>query len=72
MFRGTTARTVLASFAVALLALLFFASAETFTRAHTLGEARAKAEPGITSPAKPARDGSETLRTPGCPGAPAG
>ncbi|AOR31478.1 hypothetical protein BFF78_10865 [Streptomyces fodineus] len=72
MFRGTTARTALASIAVSLLALLFFAHAETFAPAHTIGEAQAKAESGITAPAKPARDGADTLRTPGCPDAPAG
>ncbi|MGV4981403.1 hypothetical protein ACVB8X_07465 [Streptomyces sp. NRAIS4] len=72
MFQGTTARTVLASFAVALLALLCFAHTETFAPAHTLSEARAKTEPGIASPAKPARDGADTLRAPGCPGTPAG
>jgi hypothetical protein len=72
MFRGTTTRALLASLAVTLLALLFFAPAESFTSAHTLGEARANTEPGITAPAEPGRDAADTLRRPGGPGAPAG
>ncbi|MFB7507156.1 hypothetical protein [Streptomyces broussonetiae] len=61
MFRGTTARTTLASLAVTLLTLLLFAPAETFTSAHTLGEATAKAQIGTTSSELPVRDETDTV-----------
>ncbi|MGJ5752640.1 hypothetical protein FB563_0742 [Streptomyces puniciscabiei] len=64
MFRGTTARTVLASLAVVLLALLFSASPETFTPAHTLSEATAKAETGTTPSEQPVGDQADVFR--GC------
>ncbi|MGW7549441.1 hypothetical protein ACWGKQ_51240 [Streptomyces sp. NPDC054770] len=62
MFRGTTARTVLSLLAAALLAVQFFAPAATFTAAHTLSHAEAKAQPGPKSSAKAkaVRDGSYT------------
>ncbi|MEU6506312.1 hypothetical protein [Streptomyces sp. NPDC046942] len=68
MFRGTKARTVCALFTAALLAALFFAPTGPFATAHTLSDAKAKAGTGITSPAKPARDGVSSLRVPGCAG----
>ncbi|MGW7824175.1 hypothetical protein ACWGLF_40130 [Streptomyces puniciscabiei] len=62
MFRGTTARAALASLAVVLLALLFSTSAETFTPAHTLSEATAKAETGTTLSEQPAGDQADVFR----------
>jgi hypothetical protein len=64
MFRGTTARIVWAFLAVTLLALLFSASAEAFTPAHTLSEATAKAEIGTTSSEEPVRDEADAVRGP--------
>ncbi|MEV6051455.1 hypothetical protein [Streptomyces sp. NPDC052107] len=64
MFRGTTARAVLASVAVVLLALLFSAPTDPFTSAHTLRETTAKAESGTTSPEQPVRDAAEVVRAP--------
>ncbi|MQY38514.1 hypothetical protein SRB17_65270 [Streptomyces sp. RB17] len=61
MFRGTTARTVLASLAVTLLALLCFAPGETFASAHTPSEATAKAEAGTTPSEQPERDGADAI-----------
>ncbi|MFI9804377.1 hypothetical protein ACIHEJ_08390 [Streptomyces sp. NPDC052301] len=70
MFRGTTARARLALLAGLLLAFQLFASAGSFASAHTPSQAQAKAEPGITSPAEPVRDGVGSLRAPGCTGDP--
>ncbi|MEV6293363.1 hypothetical protein AB0M41_23660 [Streptomyces sp. NPDC051896] len=64
MFRGRTARAVLAAVAVVLLALLFSAPADPFTSAHTLSEATAKAETGTTPPEQPVRDTSDPVRGP--------
>ncbi|MEU6770465.1 hypothetical protein [Streptomyces sp. NPDC046759] len=72
MFRGTTARALFAVLAVALLGFQLFTPAGPFASAHTLGQAQAKAETGITSPAGPVRDGVGSLRVPGCPGDPVG
>jgi hypothetical protein len=62
MSRGTTARTVLVAATVALLALLFPASAETFTPAHTLSEATAKVEAGTTSSEQSVGDEPDVFR----------
>ncbi|MEW2156273.1 hypothetical protein AB0950_13405 [Streptomyces sp. NPDC007189] len=62
MFRGTTARTVLAALAATLLVLLFSAPADTFTPAHTLSEAAAGAESGTTSCAQPEREETDVVR----------
>ncbi|MFK0153412.1 hypothetical protein ACIQVL_11310 [Streptomyces sp. NPDC090499] len=62
MFRGTTARTVLALLAAALLAVQFFAPAATFAAAHTLSHVEAKAQSGPHSSAKAVRAGSHVLR----------
>jgi hypothetical protein len=72
MFRDATARTVLGLLAVALLALQLFAPTGTFAPAHTPGQVLAKAEPGSIPPAKPVRDGADTVRDPGRPGEPVG
>jgi hypothetical protein len=64
MSRGTTARAVLASVAVVLLALLFSASTDPFASAHTLCEATAKAETGTPSPEQPVRDEADGVRGP--------
>ncbi|MEU9348788.1 hypothetical protein AB0D74_47085 [Streptomyces sp. NPDC048278] len=72
MFRGTTARTVISLLAAALLAVQFFAPAATFTAAHTLSHAEAKAQPGFKPPVKAVRDGSHTLRDHGLCGEPPG
>ncbi|MBB4711785.1 hypothetical protein BJ965_001667 [Streptomyces luteogriseus] len=49
MFRGTTARTVVAVLAAALLALQLFAPTASFATAHTHSQAEAKAQP-VTKP----------------------
>ncbi|MEU5538838.1 hypothetical protein [Streptomyces sp. NPDC020362] len=72
MFRGTTARAVITLFAVALLALQFFAPTGTFASAHTLGHAKAKATSGTALPANTMRNGADTLRDGGCTQQPAG
>ncbi|SOD81582.1 hypothetical protein [Streptomyces sp. Ag109_G2-15] len=53
MFRGTTTRTALALFTVALLALQLFAPTGTFASAHTLSEAKAKTRAGAASSVQP-------------------
>ncbi|MFI1762579.1 hypothetical protein ACH41H_11105 [Streptomyces sp. NPDC020800] len=72
MFRGTTTRTVITLFTVALLALQFFAPTGTFAAAHTLGHAKAKATSGTALPSHPVRNGSDTLRDGGCTQQPVG
>ncbi|MFG2121299.1 hypothetical protein [Streptomyces sp. NPDC048710] len=72
MFRGTTARTLLALLATALLALQFFASTETFASAHTLSHAKAKAAPETVRPSEPVRNGVGALRDGGCTQNPGG
>ncbi|MEU6244518.1 hypothetical protein [Streptomyces sp. NPDC047024] len=66
MSRCTTARSVLALLAAALLALQFFAPTGTFAPAYTLGETQANDAPGIALAPQPAAaaDG-ETIREPG-------
>ncbi|MFI2206312.1 hypothetical protein ACH47Z_37215 [Streptomyces sp. NPDC020192] len=63
MFRGTTARSVPASCAVALLALLYFTPAETFTSAHTLSEAKATVEARTPCSPQPVRKGADMVRS---------
>ncbi|MFF4572868.1 hypothetical protein [Streptomyces sp. NPDC001410] len=72
MFRGTTARTLLALLATALLALQFFTPTGTFASAHTLGHAKAKAAPETVRPSKPVRIGAGALRDGGCTHNPGG
>jgi hypothetical protein len=55
MFRGATVRTALAVLTAVLLALPFFASTEEFATAHTVRQAKAKAQPGIKLSGKAAR-----------------
>jgi hypothetical protein len=55
MFRGATVRTVLAVLTAVLLALPFFASTEGFATAHTVRQAKAKAQPGNKLSGKAAR-----------------
>ncbi|GAA3142640.1 hypothetical protein GCM10010521_31690 [Streptomyces rameus] len=72
MFRGTTARTVLALLGVTLLTLQLFAPTGPFAPAHTSGQALAKAETGTASFVQAVRERTETAHTPGRPGEPAG
>ena len=72
MFRGKTARALLALLAVALFALQLLTPTGTFASAHTAGQPLAMAEPGIASPAAPVRDGADSFRDPGRPGGPLG
>ncbi|MBP2048144.1 hypothetical protein J2Z21_001068 [Streptomyces griseochromogenes] len=72
MFRGTTARTVITLFTVALLGLQFFTSSGTFASAHTLSHAKAKAVSGTVPSPKPVRNGTDTLRDSGCSPQPLG
>ncbi|MDX3233555.1 hypothetical protein PV419_50085 [Streptomyces sp. ME19-01-6] len=62
MFRGTTARTVVSILAAVLLALQFFASTASFAHAHTVSQAKAKAQPGIKLSGKALRDETLTSR----------
>ncbi|MEH0574901.1 MULTISPECIES: hypothetical protein [Streptomyces] len=62
MFRGTTARAVIAVLAAVLLALPFFAPTSSFAHAHTVRQAEAKTQPGIKLSAKAKRDEIATLR----------
>ncbi|MER7937083.1 MULTISPECIES: hypothetical protein [unclassified Streptomyces] len=62
MFRGTTARTVFALLAAALLAVQFFAPTATFAAAHTLRHAEAKAASGPQTHAAILRDDHHVLR----------
>ncbi|WP_217236192.1 hypothetical protein [Streptomyces sp. AC555_RSS877] len=62
MLRGTTVRTVLATLAVALFALQFFAPTASFASAHTVRHAEAKAQPGTKPSGKALRDESATHR----------
>ncbi|OLZ67401.1 hypothetical protein AV521_23770 [Streptomyces sp. IMTB 2501] len=70
MFRGTTARTRFALLAVLLLALQLFAPTATFTSAHTLSDAQAKAGPVLPSSVPPVREDKDSIRTPCRPGLP--
>ncbi|MEU3981086.1 hypothetical protein AB0F77_13355 [Streptomyces sp. NPDC026672] len=72
MFRGTTARTVVSLLAIALLALQFFAPAETFATAYTPRHAEAKAQLGTEPSAQPLRNGFATFRAPDKDGEPTG
>jgi hypothetical protein len=62
MFRGTTARTVVSVLAAVLLALQFFAPTASFAHAHTISQAKAKAQPGIKLSGKALRDETFTSR----------
>jgi hypothetical protein len=62
MFRGTTARAVIAVLAAVLLALPFFAPTSSFAHAHTVRQVEAKTQPGIKLSAKAKRDEIATLR----------
>ncbi|NUP20370.1 MAG: hypothetical protein HOZ81_30655 [Streptomyces sp.] len=62
MFRGTTARTVVSLLAAVLLALQFFAPTASFAHAHTVSQAKAKAQPGIKPSGKALRDETLTSR----------
>lgn len=70
--RDTTTRTALSVLAAVLLTLAFFAPTASFATAHTLGQAKAKAEPGNALTAKPLRDTAVTHRTCGPAQDPAG
>ncbi|MFF8424690.1 hypothetical protein ACF07Y_05950 [Streptomyces sp. NPDC016566] len=72
MFRGTTARTLLALLATTLLALQFFAPTGTFASAHTLSHAKAKAAPETVHPSHPVRNSTIALRDGGCTQNPGG
>ncbi|MET9446643.1 hypothetical protein [Streptomyces cinerochromogenes] len=72
MFRGTTARALLALLGMTLLAFQLLASTGTFASAHTHGQARTKAETGIIPSEQLVRDGAEHVRTSGRPGDPVG
>ncbi|MGW1268642.1 hypothetical protein [Streptomyces sp. NPDC002491] len=71
MFRGTSARAVLSLLTATLLALAFFAPTPSFATAHTARHAEAKAQPGITLPAKTLRHEKVTARDCDLPGGPA-
>ncbi|MDO0910872.1 hypothetical protein QQM39_08405 [Streptomyces sp. DT2A-34] len=62
MFRGTTARTVVSILAAVLLALPFFAPTASFAHAHTVSQAKTKAQPGIKLSGKALRDETVTSR----------
>ncbi|WP_330337222.1 hypothetical protein [Streptomyces sp. NBC_00557] len=62
MFRGTTARALLAALAVTLLVLLFSAPADTFAPAHPPSEATAGAGCGSWSCAEPEREETDPVR----------
>ncbi|MBT2673479.1 hypothetical protein J7E95_22075 [Streptomyces sp. ISL-14] len=64
MFRGAMARTVGSIFAAVLLALQLFAPGASFAHAHTVSQAKAKAQPGIKLSGKVLRD--ETLTSSHC------
>ncbi|MGP3948599.1 hypothetical protein [Streptomyces sp. 7N604] len=72
MFRGTTARTVLAVLAAVLLALPFLAPAAPFAPAHTAHHAEAKAPSGIKSSGIALPDETVTCHDAGYLGGPAG
>ncbi|WP_128431068.1 hypothetical protein [Streptomyces cyaneus] len=62
MFRGTTVRTAVSILAAVLLALQFFAPTASFAHAHTVSQAKAKAQPGIKLSGKALRDETLTSR----------
>jgi hypothetical protein len=62
MFRGTTARTVVSILAAVLLALQLFTPGASFADAHTVSQAKAKAQPGIKLSGKALRDEILTFR----------
>ncbi|MEU1270705.1 hypothetical protein [Streptomyces sp. NPDC005799] len=72
MFRGTTARAVLALLATALLALQLFAPNASFAAAHTARHAVAKDLPGTKPSGKALRDESATHGDCGLSGDPTG
>ncbi|WP_030838844.1 hypothetical protein [Streptomyces sp. NRRL S-475] len=60
MFRGTTARTVIAVLATALLALQLFAPTASFATAHTHSQAEAKAHPATKPSGTSSRPGHKS------------
>lgn len=62
MFRGTTARIVISTLAAVLLALEHFTPGTSFAHAHTVSQAKAKAQPGIKLLGKALRDETLTSR----------
>ncbi|MEU7423568.1 hypothetical protein [Streptomyces sp. NPDC040750] len=72
MFRGTTARALLALLALTLLAFQLLTPTGPFAPAHTIGQALAKAAPEITSPSPTPRVGADTVRDEGRPDEPLG
>jgi hypothetical protein len=72
MFRGTTARTLIALLAAALLALPFFTAATPFASAHAMRHAEATAKTGKTPTGTALRDELATLRDCGPAGNPTG
>ncbi|MDQ1007370.1 hypothetical protein QFZ82_001855 [Streptomyces sp. V4I23] len=62
MFRGATARTMLAVLAAVLLALPFLAPTASFAPAHMAGHAQAKVQSGIKPSGKVLRDEVVTFR----------
>ncbi|MEU2226267.1 hypothetical protein [Streptomyces sp. NPDC018347] len=70
MLRGTTVRCLLTLLSVTLLAFQLFAPTGTFAPAHTFGQALTKTETGTPLSAQWAREGADTIRVPGRPGAP--
>ncbi|MFH9662128.1 hypothetical protein ACH4NF_29105 [Streptomyces sp. NPDC017248] len=72
MFRGTTARILLALLGVLLLALQLRAPGAPFAAAVTAGPALTATQTGTTSLARSAHEDAETVRTSGRAGGPAG
>ena len=60
MYRGTTARTVVAVLAAALIALQLFAPTASFATAHTHSQAKAKAQPGTKPSGTSSRPGHKS------------
>ncbi|MXM66469.1 hypothetical protein GR925_24330 [Streptomyces sp. HUCO-GS316] len=72
MFRGKTARTLLALLAAVLLALTFFAPTASFASAHTVRQVEAKTPPGIKPSGTALPDEAVTFRHCGHSGDPTG
>ncbi|MEU1056232.1 hypothetical protein [Streptomyces sp. NPDC005876] len=72
MFRGATARTVIAFLAAGLLTLSLFASDASFASAHTGRQVVANAEPGVLPPGTAPRGETVLCHDAGRPGDPTG
>lgn len=72
MFRGTTARTVVALLVSVLLGLSFFAPTADFAAAHTVGHVEAKTHAGKKLSGKALRDEAASFRHCENSGGPAG